>query len=44
MSSISLDEVVSTLSGTMIILDTHDNGLKYGMTWDILGVAIETYR
>lgn len=44
MSSISLDEVVSTLSGTMITLDTHNNGLKHGMTLDILGVAIETYR
>lgn len=44
MSSMSLDEVVSTLSGTMSILDTYNNGLMHNMTWDILGVIVETYR
>ncbi|KAF5358405.1 hypothetical protein D9756_001502 [Leucocoprinus leucothites] len=43
-SSVSLDEVVTTLSGAMTVLDIHNNGMKYGTTWDMLGVAVEVYR
>ncbi|KAF9454558.1 hypothetical protein P691DRAFT_770453 [Macrolepiota fuliginosa MF-IS2] len=44
LSAVSLNEVVKTLSGAMNILDANNNGLKYGSTWDVLGVAVEVYR
>ncbi|KAF7778667.1 hypothetical protein Agabi119p4_3012 [Agaricus bisporus var. burnettii] len=44
LSAVPLEEVVSTLKGTMTLLDNHNNGLKYGFTWDLLGVAVEIYR
>jgi hypothetical protein len=42
--SVSLEDVVTTLSGALTVLDTYNNGLTYGSTWDMLGVAVEVYR
>ncbi|KXN86898.1 hypothetical protein AN958_09493 [Leucoagaricus sp. SymC.cos] len=44
LSSTSLEDVVSTLSGALTVLDANNNGLKHGSTWDMLGVVIEVYR